>query len=236
MGWKAPALPGARIASVRMDKPGAFECSTVGIDIAESVFQVHAIDAEGNVVVRRQLRRQQMLKFFAEVSPCLIGIEACGTVHYWARELPTGRGTNAEACRTCSFSLPCFISAGPIGSRNPLKAGRAIGYPRGLLSLWDRGHCRPSRSIQPIFGSNSLKPCGRPHATAQIDQLVRRASFCHQRCRVTGLGWRDLWASIWSSPNNDRSETPPVSVPAICTLGFTDVDKPTHELWGSLTH
>ncbi len=63
------------------------EISTVGIDIAKSVFQVHAIDVDGNVVVRRQLRRQQMLKFFAQVPPCLIGIEACGTAHYWAREL-----------------------------------------------------------------------------------------------------------------------------------------------------
>jgi transposase len=63
------------------------EISTVGIDIAKSVFQVHAIDVGGDVVVRRQLRRQQMLKFFARVPPCLIGIEACGTAHYWAREL-----------------------------------------------------------------------------------------------------------------------------------------------------
>lgn len=63
------------------------EISTVGIDIAKSVFQVHAIDVDGNVVVRRQLRRQQMLKFFAQVPPCLIGIEACGTAHYWARQL-----------------------------------------------------------------------------------------------------------------------------------------------------
>jgi len=47
------------------------------------VFKVHAIDVGGNVVVRRQ----QMLKFFAQVPPCLIGIEACGTSHYWAREL-----------------------------------------------------------------------------------------------------------------------------------------------------
>jgi len=59
------------------------EITTVGIYIAKSVFQVHAIDNGGNVVVRRQLRRQQMLKFFAQVPPCLVGIEACGTAHYW---------------------------------------------------------------------------------------------------------------------------------------------------------
>lgn len=63
------------------------EISTVGIDLAKSVFQVHAVDAAGNVIVRRQLRRQQMLKFFEQLAPCVIGMEACGTAHYWAREL-----------------------------------------------------------------------------------------------------------------------------------------------------
>jgi transposase len=63
------------------------EISTVGIDLAKSVFQVHAIDPVGNVIVRRQLRRQQMLKFFEQLKQCLIGMEACGTAHYWAREL-----------------------------------------------------------------------------------------------------------------------------------------------------
>lgn len=64
------------------------DISTVGIDLAKSVFQIHAIDAVGKVVVRRQLRRQQMLKFFEQLPPCLIvGMEACGTAHHWAREL-----------------------------------------------------------------------------------------------------------------------------------------------------
>ena len=58
-----------------------------GIDLAKSVFQVHGVDAEGRVVVQRQLRREQMLKFFAKQPPSLIGMEACGSAHYWAREL-----------------------------------------------------------------------------------------------------------------------------------------------------
>ena len=55
---------------------------TIGLDIAKNVFQVHGIDAEGEVVVRRQLRRGQLLKFFAKQPPCLIGIEACATAHH----------------------------------------------------------------------------------------------------------------------------------------------------------
>ena len=63
------------------------EISTVGLDLAKNVFQVHGVDAAGIVVVRKTLRRAQVLPFFAKLSPCLIGIEACGTSHYWGREL-----------------------------------------------------------------------------------------------------------------------------------------------------
>ena len=61
--------------------------ATIGLDIAKSVFQVHGVDAAGQVVVRRQLKRRQVLAFFAKLPPCLIGIEACASSHYWAREL-----------------------------------------------------------------------------------------------------------------------------------------------------
>jgi len=63
------------------------EVSTVGLDLAKNVFQVHAIDSAGEVVVRRTLRRAQMQRFFKQLEPCLVGIEACGTSHYWAREI-----------------------------------------------------------------------------------------------------------------------------------------------------
>jgi transposase len=61
--------------------------TTSGIDVAKSVFQVHGVDARGNVVVRRQIRRSQLLLFFSKLEPCLIGMEACATSHYWARKL-----------------------------------------------------------------------------------------------------------------------------------------------------
>ena len=60
---------------------------TIGLDIAKSVFQVHGVDESGTVVVRRQVRRAQLLAFFAKLPPCLVGIEACATAHHWAREL-----------------------------------------------------------------------------------------------------------------------------------------------------
>ena len=63
------------------------QITTIGLDIAKNVFQVHGIDADEKVVVRKQLRRGQMMRFFEELSPCLVGLEACATSHHWAREL-----------------------------------------------------------------------------------------------------------------------------------------------------
>jgi transposase len=63
------------------------EITTVGLDLAKTVFQVHAVSSTGEVVVRRALRRAQMIPFFSKLAPCLVGMEACGTSHHWAREL-----------------------------------------------------------------------------------------------------------------------------------------------------
>jgi transposase len=61
--------------------------TTIGLDLAKNVFQVHGIDAAGAVVVCKALRRRQMIPFFTKLDPCLIGMEACATSHFWAREL-----------------------------------------------------------------------------------------------------------------------------------------------------
>ena len=61
--------------------------TTMGLDLAKSIFQVHGVDAKGAVAVRKTLRRSQVLSFFSKLPPCLVGIEACGTSHYWAREI-----------------------------------------------------------------------------------------------------------------------------------------------------
>jgi transposase len=61
--------------------------TTIGFDIAKSVFQVHGVDAEGHLVIRRQLKRRQVIAFFQKMPPCLVGIEACASSHYWSREL-----------------------------------------------------------------------------------------------------------------------------------------------------
>jgi transposase len=80
------------------------EITTIGLDLAKRVFQVHGNDLAGQVVLRKVLRRAQVLPFFAKLPPCLIGIEACGTSHYWAREL-TGLG------HTVKLMPPAYVKA-----------------------------------------------------------------------------------------------------------------------------
>jgi transposase len=63
------------------------EITTIGLDIAKRVFQAHGVDARGRVAVRRRLQRSEVIAFFAGLPPCLVGIEACGTAHHWAREI-----------------------------------------------------------------------------------------------------------------------------------------------------
>jgi transposase len=63
------------------------QITTIGLDLAKSWFQVHGVDADGKVAVRRKLRRSEVISFFKSLPPCLIGIEACATAHHWAREL-----------------------------------------------------------------------------------------------------------------------------------------------------
>ena len=82
------------------------QVTTIGLDLAKNVFQVHGIDAAEKVVVRKQLRRSQVLEFLKALPPCLVGMEACATAHYWARELtkawppgPVDAGEGREGLR-----------------------------------------------------------------------------------------------------------------------------------------
>src|SRR6266700_1084653 len=61
--------------------------TTIGLDIAKSVFQVHGVDAEGKVIIRRKLKRRYVAAFFQKLPPCLVGVEACASSHHWSREL-----------------------------------------------------------------------------------------------------------------------------------------------------
>ena len=115
---------------------------TIGLDIAKSVFQVHGVDAEGVVVIRQKLPRARLLSFFAKLEPCLVGIEACGASHHWAREL-ISPGHEAR------LMPPSYVKAYLKRQKNdmaaPTKPSRTSDHPcqRGAVHTWQR-RCRKS--------------------------------------------------------------------------------------------
>jgi len=95
------------------------EVSTIGLDIAKAVFQVHGVDGAGAVVIRKRVSRAKMLEFFAELAPCLVGIEACPSAHHWGREL-TGLG------HTVKLMPPSYVKAYLKRSKNDANDAAAI--------------------------------------------------------------------------------------------------------------
>jgi len=95
------------------------EVSTIGFDIAKSVFQVHGVDGTGAVVMRKRVGRSKVLEFFGGLSPCLVGIEACPSAHYWSRELQT-------LGHTVKLMPPSYVKAYLKRSKNDANDAAAI--------------------------------------------------------------------------------------------------------------
>lgn len=93
--------------------------TTIGIDLAKEIFQIHGVDTHGKAVLRKQLRRSEMAKFFSNLEPCLIGMEACGSAHYWARKL-AGFG------HTVKLMAPQFVKPYVKTNKNDMADAEAI--------------------------------------------------------------------------------------------------------------
>ncbi|MBI5039938.1 MAG: IS110 family transposase [Gammaproteobacteria bacterium] len=93
--------------------------SVIGLDLAKDVFQVHGVDADGEVVVCKSLKRAQLRQFFAKLQPCLIGMEACGGAHYWAREL-------TRLGHTVRMMAPAFVKPYLKSNKNDRNDAAAI--------------------------------------------------------------------------------------------------------------
>lgn len=93
--------------------------TTIGIDLAKEMFQIHGVDAHGKAVLRKQLRRSEMAKFFATMEPCLIGMEACGSAHHWARKL-------SEYGHTVKLMAPQFVKPYVKTNKNDMADAEAI--------------------------------------------------------------------------------------------------------------
>jgi transposase len=125
------------------------EFITIGVDLAKNYFQVHALEHEDGRATRRKLGRQAMRKFFLETKPCLVGMEACGSAHYWAGEL---RAMGHEVRLICRFT------SGPMSSAartTPLKQPQSARPCRRIARLADRA----SRAQTSETGHSRARPC-----------------------------------------------------------------------------
>jgi transposase len=93
--------------------------TTIGIDLAKNIFQIHGVDAREKPIVRRALKRGEMLPYFANLQPCLIGMEACGSAHYWARKL-------IELGHTVKLMAPQFVKPYVKSNKNDARDAEAI--------------------------------------------------------------------------------------------------------------
>ncbi len=95
------------------------QVATIGLDLAKHWFQVHGVDASGEIVVRRKLRRSEVPAFFQSLPACLIGMEACATAHYWAREL-------TKLGHTVKLMPPAYVKAYVKRNKNDAADAEAI--------------------------------------------------------------------------------------------------------------
>jgi hypothetical protein len=162
------------------------QITTIGLDIAKNVFQVHGIDASEKVVVRKQLRRSQVLAFFKALPPCLIGMEACATAHYWAREL-TKLGHTVRLMPAKDVLRP---GSGSCRGKIPPGASRSSGRPRNrAIAICDafwwwepmRSCATRGRTLKNIPGSLSFWPANRSRSWRWRWPTKSRAS--PGRCR-----------------------------------------------------
>src|SRR5882672_12136013 len=128
------------------------QVSTIGVDLAKNVFQVHGVDSAGKVVITRQLRRKQVIDFFSKIPPCLVGMEACGTAHHWAREVSKLGHTVRQR-----------------GSEHGLRAGDAE---------LNRGHLRRAKvGSRQLPGPIALRKGDGENARPLLCRTTRKRSF-----------------------------------------------------------
>jgi transposase len=121
MGWTPPFLIGFNQGAAFNYPEGAAQMitTTIGFDIAKSVFQVHGTDERGKATVCRQVRRAEVMKFFANLPPCLIGMEACASAHHWARKI-------SSHGHTVKLIAPQFVKPYVKTNKNDARDAEAI--------------------------------------------------------------------------------------------------------------
>ena len=167
--------------------------TTIGLDIAKSVFQVHGVDAGGQVIVRRQLKRRSVLAFFQKLPPCLVGIEACASSHHWSRELQA-------LGHTVRLMPPAYVKPYVKRQKNDATDAEAIceAVTRANMRFVptktpEQQSCLMLHRTRHLFIRqqtaviNSIRPVGRPRCrgTAQCRRRSKRQASSENGPRVS---------------------------------------------------
>ena len=136
--------------------------TTVGIDLAKTVFQAHGVDERGKAVLRRQLKRKDVISFFANLPPCLIGMEACGSAHYWARKL-------SELGHTVRLIAPQFVKPYVKTNKNDRNDAEAICEAVGRPNM--RFVPVKSAAMQAVLALHRARQSFVKARTAQANQI-----------------------------------------------------------------
>jgi len=182
------------------------QITIVGLDLAKQVFQVHGVGPDGTAVVKRQLRRSEVLAYFGKLPPCLIGMEACGGAHYWAREI-------SALGHEVRLMPPCYVKA-------YLKRGKTDAADAEAIC---EAVTRPTMRFVPI------KSAAQQAAAMMLktrDLLVRQRSQAINALRshlselgiVTGLGVGKVSLLIEIVRDTSDERLPKVARLALCEL------------------
>src|SRR5471030_1873094 len=136
--------------------------TTAGIDLAKSIFQVHGVDEHGKLVLRKKLERSKLLEFFIKQQPCLIGMEACGSAHYWARKF-------VEMGHTVKLMAPQFVKPYVKTNKNDAADAEAAWFKNGHFGVTRA--CR----FRPVLIGNSRVQCHAKGGLPPPPPLVRLA-------------------------------------------------------------
>ena len=160
---------------------------TIGLDIAKSVFQVHGEDASGQVVMQKRLRRSQVLPFFAGLEPALIGIEACGLAHYWAREL---RALGHEARLIPAAYVKPFVRRNKNDARDAAAVCTAVGRPDMRFVAIKSVESQASRGLERVAGIAAQAAHPADEQRAQPARRIRhhRGARAPRLCRAERAG------------------------------------------------
>lgn len=166
------------------------EVCTLGIDLAKNVFRLHGVDAKGRTVLTRQLRRRQLLPFLAQLRPCLVGLEACGGAHYFAREMAVGDARQFLSGR----ELNAWLGLTP---RQHSSGERTV-----LLGISKRGD-RYLRTLLIHGARSALYRAGRKHdfRSEWIERVRKRRGMNIAAVALANKNARVLWALLVNKDN-----------------------------------